>query len=85
MALINQPPNSSVDQIAEENILVVNTEWRNYFGAVTNILTAVTGSGTTANRPTKLLWVGRGYFDTSLGIPIFYNGTVWINSAGTPV
>jgi hypothetical protein len=42
-------------------------------------------AGTTAQRPTVGLVVGLQYYDTTLGIPIWYNGTVWKNAAGTTV
>lgn len=41
--------------------------------------------GTTALRPAAQQQVGDTYFDTTLGIPIWWNGTIWVNSAGTPV
>lgn len=45
--------------------------------------------GATAKRPTATptfaLSVGQTYFDTSLGIPIWWNGTAWVNSSGTHV
>lgn len=37
------------------------------------------GQGTTAQRPTTMLYLGRRYYDTTLGIPIFWNGTEWIS------
>jgi hypothetical protein len=51
---------------------------------------ASSGSGTTANRPTLTanggaLFVGTGYFDTTLGKPIWWNGTVWKDATGTTV
>lgn len=47
-------------------------------------------SGTTAQRPTKNLWIGRMYFDTSLaanGKPIWVdkNGTGWVDGSGASV
>lgn len=39
----------------------------------------------TANRPTENLYVGMQIFDIDLGIPIFYNGTAWVNASGTVV
>jgi hypothetical protein len=44
-------------------------------------------SGATGSRPAGLVAgdVGRAFFDTTLGLPIWWNGTVWINAAGTPV
>lgn len=41
-------------------------------------------SGTTAGRPT-VTSIGFQYFDTTLGIPIFWNGTVWKNASGATV
>lgn len=88
MAIINQPPVTQVDDVSPNGQTSVNNEWRNFFVAVYNICNAVTMSGTTAHRPTTLLWVGRTYFDTTLGIPIWLKSvgpTVWVNSAGAPV
>ena len=42
-------------------------------------------AGTTAQRPVSGLVPGLQYYDTTLGIPIWYNGTVWKNAAGTTV
>jgi len=42
-------------------------------------------SGTTAGRPVTNLKVGQYYFDTSLGLPIWWNSSIWINAAGTGV
>lgn len=45
-----------------------------------------TGKSTTAGRPSAAT-VGQGamYYDTTLGIPIWSNGTVWKNASGTTV
>lgn len=48
-------------------------------------LSALTEAGTTAQRPTVNLWIGRAYFDTTLGFEIHYNGTVWVRYDGTGV
>lgn len=48
-----------------------------------SIASDVTSSGTTANRPTVNLYVGRVYFDTTLGLPIWYSGTQWVDATGT--
>jgi hypothetical protein len=60
---------------------------RLHFNTINNSITAliVPASGTTANRPTERLLVGQQYYDTTLGIPIWYNGTVWKNASGTTV
>lgn len=53
-------------------------------------LAAVQSSGTTVDRPTKNLFVGRTYFDTSLGangkpIWISKNGYSWVDASGVIV
>jgi hypothetical protein len=48
-------------------------------------LSGLTSSGTTADRPTDNLWVGRNYFDTTLGFSIHWNGGAWVDGAGTVV
>lgn len=35
-------------------------------------------SGTTENRPTEHLVIGQMYFDTTVGAPVFWDGTQWI-------
>ena len=40
---------------------------------------AAVASGTTEQRPTENLVVGRQYFDTTLGVPVYWNGTEWHN------
>ena len=58
-----------------------------WYGAVGRLCNALTRSGVTANRPTKGLYIGMPYFDTTLaagaGKPIWYNGTIWVLSDGT--
>jgi len=69
----------------------LNNAFRLYFGQVDNITQALTipDSGVTADRPlttgTPKLRVGSYYFDTTLGIPIWWNGTNWVNASGTTV
>jgi hypothetical protein len=60
---------------------------RLYFTQVDNfsLSTSTPNSGTTANRPTEFILVGQFYYDTTLSKPIYWNGTVWKDSAGTTV
>ncbi|MOA07260.1 hypothetical protein D3C78_1269480 [compost metagenome] len=44
-----------------------------------------TSYGTTANRPNIGLYINKQYFDTTLGKPLWWNGTVWKDAAGTTV
>jgi len=62
--------------------------WRNWFSQVRLVCFAQQESGTTANRPTKNLYPGRRYFDTSLGAngkPIFVrnDGAGWVLADGS--
>jgi hypothetical protein len=65
----------------------LNQNLRIYFNNLDAFLTAISTpqNGTTANRPTLNLQIGQFYYDTTLGIPIFWNGTVWKNASGTTV
>jgi hypothetical protein len=58
-----------------------------YFNTVDNAIAGliIPESGTTADRPTLQLQIGQMYYDTTLQIPIWYNGTVWKNASGTAV
>ena len=60
---------------------------RLYFGQVDNFTQAIAipNSGTTALRPTVNLQIGQFYFDTTLGIPIWWNSAHWVNASGTTV
>ena len=65
----------------------LNNALRLYFNQIDNFTQNVTipPSGATADRPTERLEVGQYYFDTTIGRPIYWNGTNWINAAGTVV
>ena len=57
--------------------------WVRWVSKAGRTLNHLTSSGTTANRPTKGLYVGRTYFDTTLGQPIWYDGSGWVDATGT--
>jgi hypothetical protein len=65
----------------------LNQNLRIYFNNLDNFLTVISTpqNGITADRPVQNLQIGQFYFDTTLGIPIWYNGTVWKNASGTTV
>lgn len=50
-------------------------------GYIPEIPAAMSGSGTTANRPTGVA-AGYQYFDTTLGYPIFWDGAAWVDAEG---
>jgi hypothetical protein len=79
MALLNQPPQGAV--VNRDG--TATPGWSPFFSAIFALLTAMTQSGTTAQRPTTLLWTGRMYYDTTLGLPIFYQGPGWVKADGT--
>jgi len=56
-----------------------------WYASVGRLLNALVGTGTTAQRPTVGLYVGRVYFDSTLGHPIWYDGTQWVDATGTGV
>lgn len=78
MALINQPPLTDVDTKLGQG-------WAEWLSSAFTILTNVTQSGTTAQRPVTMLYVGRTYFDTTINRPIWYTGTNWIRADGVVV
>lgn len=43
------------------------------------------GAGTTAARPSSLVLTGAMYFNTTTGIPNWYNGTAWVDATGATV
>lgn len=50
---------------------------------------ALGGTGPTAQRPTKMVYLGMGFFDTTLGKPIWLQSvgppTVWVDATGAVV
>jgi hypothetical protein len=67
---------------------MLNKDWQEFFSSVYFSVTYLQQSGTTAERPTKGLYIGRPYYDTTLGYQICVNSvnpTVWHNGAGAVV
>ena len=60
---------------------------RLYFAQIDNFTLGILipASGITSDRPTDRVRVGTTYFDTTLGIPIWWNGSDWIDATGTVV
>jgi hypothetical protein len=83
------PPNLNVAPVQYsqqfENQLL--NQLRLYFTQLNNYTqaTATPNYGTTTNRPTIALQIGLMYFDTTLNIPIWWNGKKWVNASGTAV
>lgn len=65
---------------------VATSEWQTWFSRNHMIVSSLQQAGTTADRPDKQLWIGRMYFDQTLGKPVFVKSvrpTVWVDGAGT--
>lgn len=84
MSIINPPPQSPVDVLNGQSLVNVTEGWRNWFNSVFTVCASLTQSGTTAQRPTRILWVGRRYFDTTLSKPVWYVGPGWVDATGAP-
>jgi len=65
----------------------ISNVFRLYFTQIDNYTqaSAIPANGTTANRPTSNLQIGQFYYDTTLGYPIWWSGSVWKNASGTTV
>jgi hypothetical protein len=62
--------------------------WSATFSRWHSLILTIQDSGTTADRPTSNLFIGRQYFDTTLNKPVFLSAvkpTVWRDAAGTVV
>jgi hypothetical protein len=75
------PSNSAVvgdDKMATQPWALVFSRWH-------AIITSMAQSGTTADRPVAGLWIGRRYFDTTLGKPVYLKSirpNVWVDGIG---
>ena len=81
-------------QFSQQHFDLLNQQLRVYFNAVDAINNQIQqavatlstpNAGTTASRPSTSLQVGQFYFDTTINRPIWWDGTNWINAAGTVV
>lgn len=64
--------------------------WATWFSQLYMIAFASQQSGATVNRPVIGVWVGRVYFDTDLGIPVWVKSVAagvatWVDASGAPV
>lgn len=86
MATINTPPLNGPLVNSEGAGVNAFSQW---LMQAFRLLFDIQNSGTTAQRPTINLYVGKFYFDDSLGIPIWLQvvgpPAVWIDATGAPV
>jgi hypothetical protein len=77
----------SNDPLVDDKGMAFRT-WAQWISWVHLTVTAARQSGTTAERPTSILWIGRQYFDRTLNKPVYVSAvkpTVWRDAAGTIV
>lgn len=63
----------------------LNPAWAVWFTRTHSAARSIQDSGITADRPTSILWVGRPYFDTTIGKPIWLRSVkpnVWVTATG---
>jgi hypothetical protein len=85
--ILSAPPTrGTVDEVdASGRPSRVSRPWSAWFDGVFLAVFALYQSGTTAQRPTTRLWIGRPYFDTTVGHIIHYDGTQWVDATGAAV
>ncbi len=85
MSVLNTPPIAS--PLIQKDGFAVRA-FSNWLNQLFLVAFDQQNSGTTASRPTKNMYVGKTYFDVTLGIPIWVQSlgpTVWVNASGAPV
>lgn len=84
--MISPPPVKMQVQDTDGNL---ENEWIKYFTDIYQGLLATQNSGTTALRPVKNIYIGRSYFDTTLGYLVTIKQVkptiIWVNGAGVAV
>ncbi len=73
---------SGITNISSDGVIPINkiNERGNFIFTENRIWT-----GTTATRPSLTVADERSYFDTDLGIPVWYTGSVWVDAVGVTV
>ena len=62
--------------------------WQSVFNRWHSLVITLQQSGPTTQRPASQLWVGRVFFDTTLGKPVWLksvNPDVWVDASGAVV
>ena len=87
--LIPAPPNLLIApaDYSQQYQDQMNNALRLYFTLLNNFSQALATPDycTTTQRPTVKQLIGQQFFDTTLGIPIWWAGTKWVNASGATV
>jgi len=66
--------------------------WVSHFTEISNKANTIGENGATSNRPTSDNFIGRPFFDTALGIPVWISNidattkaVTWVNASGASV
>lgn len=82
-------PVPTLRNIDAERKVQIDPIWIAWLNSVQFWLFPTGQFGTTANRPTTNLYIGRRYYDTTLGYPVWVHAIspsiVWHNGAGAAV
>ena len=66
----------------------ITPTWDQWTNRIQSIASAAQQSGTTAQRPTSGLWIGRQFWDSTLSKPVYVSAvrpTVWRDATGAIV
>lgn len=88
IAMANKGFDFPSNSVVVDPMRMVTPPWAAWVQRVHDIAVSLQQSGATTDRPTSVLWVGRRYFDTDLGIPVWVQSvrpTVWVDATGSPV
>jgi len=81
--MFNEPPLRDIPKG-----VIIPAGWIKWLTSLYNYVSCIGDHGTTAQRPTKNLFIGRPYFDDDLGYPIWIK-TVdpidWVDATGISV
>lgn len=91
MAVITDAPDDELDfdpmqPRGQKRSRARNPVWSAWLHQAFLCCFATQDSGPTGSRPTTELWIGRRYFDTTLGKPVYLRSTgpnVWVDGVGT--
>ena len=88
IAMANKGFDFPSNSVVVDTLRMITPPWASWVQRVHDIAVSLQQSGTTAERPTAGLWIGRTYMDTTLGKPVWVQSvrpTVWVDASGAVV
>lgn len=74
MSLSNAPFQSIISEAGGK----ISSVWSQWIAQLNNIVNSMTLAGTTSQRPTRQLWLGQRYWDSTLNTLVCWNGSKWV-------